>query len=93
MRTKIIAGTLGIAAAALAVYSYMILPDTVAVQIGVDGQVSNTMPKLFAVALPLVITLGGCGVTVFGKKESKGKGIVLSVVGIGVMIVTILFNR
>ncbi len=93
MKTKIIAGTLGIAAAALAVYSYMILPDTVAVQIGVDGQVSNTMPKLFAVALPLVITLGGCGVTVFGKKESKGKGIVLSVVGIGVMIVTILFNR
>ena len=93
MKTKIIAGTLGIAAAALAVYSYMILPDTVAVQIGVDGQVSNTMPKLFAVALPLVITLGGCGVTVFGKKESKGKGIVLSVVGIGVIIVTILFNR
>lgn len=93
MKTKIIAGTLGIAAAALAVYSYMILPDTVAVQIGVDGQVSNTMPKLFAVALPLVITLGGCGVTVFGKKETKGKGIVLSVVGIGVMIVTILFNR
>lgn len=93
MKTKIIAGTLGIAAAALAVYSYMILPDTVAVQIGVDGQVSNTMPKLFAVALPLVITLGGCGVTVFGKKETKVKGIVLSVVGIGVMIVTILFNR
>lgn len=93
MKTKIIAGTLGIAAAALAVYSYMILPDTVAVQIGVDGQVSNTMPKLFAVILPLVITLGGCGVTVFGKKESKVKGIVLSVVGIGVMIVTILFNR
>lgn len=93
MKTKIIAGTLGIAAAALAVYSYMILPDTVAVQIGVDGQVSNTMPKLLAVTLPLVITLGGCGVTVFGKKESKVKGIVLSVVGIGVMIVTILFNR
>lgn len=93
MKTKIIAVTLGIAAAALAVYSYMILPDTVAVQIGVDGQVSNTMPKLFAVALPLVITLGGCGVIVFGKKETKVKGIVLSVVGIGVMIVTILFNR
>lgn len=93
MKTKIIAVTLGIAAAALAVYSYIILPDTVAVQIGVDGQVSNTMPKLFAVALPLVITLGGCGVIVFGKKETKVKGIVLSVVGIGVMIVTILFNR
>ena len=93
MKTKIIAGIMGAAAAALAVYSYMILPETVAVQIGVDGQVSNTMPKLFAVVLPLVITLGGCGVMVFGNRESTVKGIVLSVAGIGIMIVTVLFNR
>ena len=93
MKTKIIAGIMGAAAAALAVYSYMILPETVAVQIGVDGQVSNTMPKMFAVVLPLVITLGGCGVMVFGKRESTVKGIVLSVAGIGIMIVTVLFNR
>lgn len=56
MKTKIIAGISGAVAAALAVYSYMTLPDTVAVQIGVDGQVSNTMPKLFAVALPIMQT-------------------------------------
>ena len=93
MKTKIIAGISGAVAAALAVYSYMALPDTVAVQIGVDGQVSKTMPKLFAVALPIMITLGGCCVTVFGKKESRVKGIVVSVVGIGIMIATILFNR
>ena len=54
---------------------------------------AGLMPKLFAVALPLVITIGGCGAAVFGKKESTVKGIVLAVVGIGIMIVTILFNR
>lgn len=93
MKTKTIAGILSIAAAGLAIYSHMALPQTVAVQIGVDGEVTNTMPKLFAVALPWVITIGGCGAAVFGKKESTVKGIVLAVVGIGIMIVTILFNR
>ena len=64
MKTKTIAGILSIAAAGLAIYSYMALPQTVAVQIGVDGEVTNTMPKLFAVALPWVITIGGCGAAV-----------------------------
>ena len=44
MKTKTIAGILSIAAAALAIYSYMALPQTVAVQIGLDGEVTNTMP-------------------------------------------------
>ncbi|NCC68416.1 MAG: DUF1648 domain-containing protein, partial [Clostridia bacterium] len=41
-----------VVSAALAVASYILLPDVVTVQLGVDGSASNTMPKLFAVLIP-----------------------------------------
>ena len=40
------------AAVALGVYCWLVLPATVAVQVGLDGQATNTMPKLLAVAIP-----------------------------------------
>ena len=36
----------------LAAISMMVLPDTVGVQIGFDGNISNTMPKFLAVLIP-----------------------------------------
>lgn len=79
-----------IAAIALGVCSWILLPDTVAVQVGFDGQVSNTMPKLLAVAVPLLIAAVGSVMTMSDK--SGKKGLVLALVGVAVMILSLVFN-
>ncbi|MGM9942154.1 MAG: DUF1648 domain-containing protein [Bulleidia sp.] len=76
----------------LAVISWFLLPDTPAVQIGVDGQITNTMPKLSAIALPVVISFSGTVIHLIGK-QSRSKGYALSLIGIVVLIVTLFFNR
>lgn len=76
----------------LAIAAWLLLPDTVAVQIGIDGQVSNTMPKLFAIAIPVIVSIGGIAVSLFNKKESRTKGYVLSLVGIGIMVFSLFIN-
>lgn len=75
----------------LSIVSWLLLPDTVAVQIGIDGQVSNTMPKLFAIAIPSIVSIGGIAVSL-NKKESRTKGYVLSLVGIGIMVFSLFIN-
>lgn len=79
-----------IAAIALGVCSWILLPDTVAVQVGFDGQVTNTMPKLLAVAVPLLIAAVGSVMTMADK--SGKKGLVLALVGVAVMILSLVFN-
>lgn len=72
----------------LAIVSWFFLPDVVAVQVGLDGQVTNTMPKLFAIMIPLIISIAG---SVTMTKENK-KGMVLSLIGILILIVSLIFN-
>ena len=48
----------------LAAISMMVLPDTVGVQIGLDGNISNTMPKFLAVLIPFIISVVGIAVMV-----------------------------
>lgn len=72
----------------LAIVSWFFLPDVVAVQVGLDGQVTNTMPKLFAIMIPLIISIAG---SVTMTKENK-KGMVLSFAGILILIVSLIFN-
>ena len=76
----------------LGVISWCLLPDVVAVQIGLDGQVSNTMPKIFAIIIPVAITIVGSIISV-KDDQSKSKGIILSLIGLVVMVLTLVFNR
>ena len=76
----------------LGVISWCLLPDVVAVQIGLDGQVSNTMPKIFAIIIPVTITIVGSIISV-KDDQSKSKGIILSLIGLAVMVLTLVFNR
>ncbi len=76
----------------LGVISWCLLPDVVAVQIGLDGQVSNTMPKIFAIIIPVAITIVGSIISV-KDDQSKSKGIILSLIGLAVMVLTLVFNR
>ena len=74
----------------LAAVGYVILPEVVAVQVGFDGSVANTMPKLLAIGLPLLITIVGSVINI--KEDDNRKGLILAVAGIVVMVITLLFN-
>ena len=78
------------AAIGLGVISWLLRPDVVAVQVGFDGQITNTLPKIPAVAIPLGVSLVGSVMNLTGQKEKKGY--ILSVAGIAVMVLSLLFN-
>ena len=69
------------------------LPEVVAVQVGFDGKVSNTMPKVLAVAIPFGVSVVGSVMHLTGKEEKIGKGFILSVAGIAIMVLSLLINR
>ena len=77
----------------LAICSWFLLPEIVAVQVGADGQVSNTMPKWLAIILPLGISVVGSVMNLNDKTEKNIKGFILAFVGIGIMIWSLFFNR
>ena len=90
MKKKLINILLVFAAIGLGVISWLLLPDVVAVQVGFDGQITNTMPKVPAVAIPLGVSLVGSVMNLTGQKDKKGY--ILSVAGIAVMVLSLLFN-
>ena len=71
----------------LAAVGYVILPEVVAVQVGFDGSVTNTMPKLLAIGLPTIV-----GSVINVKEDDNHKGLILAIAGIVVMVITLLFN-
>ena len=93
MKTKVISIILIAAAIGLGVVSWFLLPDVVAVQIGLDGQVSNTMPKALAVAVPMGISIAGSVMNLTGGDEKNSKGFLLSLVGLALMALSLLVNR
>ena len=83
-----------IIAIGLGICSWFLLPDVVTVQVGMDGQVTNTMPKLLAILIPpLGISAAGSFINLTDKKENSFKGFVLALVGIAAMLLTLFFNR
>ena len=77
----------------LGVISWLLLPDVVAVQVGIDGKISNTLPKVLAVAIPFVVSVVGSVMNLTGKEETNKKGYILSVAGIAIMVLSLLVNR
>lgn len=75
-----------------AVLSFILLPDTVATQIGTDDEVSSTMPKIPAVAVPLVMTAAGTLIALKGSGDSPKKGLILQIAGIVILAFTFFFN-
>ena len=91
MKKKINIGLIAVAVV-LSVVSWFLLPDTVVVQIGVDGQASNTMPKVFAVIVPLVISVIGSAMNLNDDTRQNYRGYVLSIVAIAVMVFSLIVN-
>ena len=95
MKKQTIIAIIGIVvSAALAVLSYILLPDTVAVQLGIDGSTSNTMPKLFAIIIPTALGIGGALSVLLSKNQNKNwqKSIIVSAVGIVVFVFMLAVN-
>ena len=93
MKKKIINIVLVIVAIGLGVISCVLLPDVVAVQVGFDGQITNTLPKLSAVAIPLAVSVVGSVMNLTNNEEKSIKGYVLSLIGIAIMVLFLHFNR
>ena len=93
MKTKVISSILIVAAIGLGVISWFLLPDVVAVQIGLDGQVSNTMPKALAVAVPMGISIVGSVMNLISRDGKNSRGFLLSLLGLTLMAVSLLVNR
>ena len=93
-KQKLIPIILIIVSAALAVISYIVLPETVIVQISVGGSPATTMPKLIAVLLPFALGAGGAvsGLSDAGEAKSQRKWLIISGVGILVFAVMLIVN-
>ena len=92
MRKKIVSMILIVIAIGLGVCSWFLLPEVVAVQVGMNGQATNTMPKLMAIVFPLGISAAGSIVNLANKEENSVKGFAVAFIGIAAMILTLFFN-
>ena len=92
---KILAAALFVVSAALAVVSWLLLPQTVAAQMTLSGETGTTLPKIFAVLLPLALGAGGAAAAFFNKDESgsAGRRFLLPAVGIFMQLFTLYMNR
>lgn len=94
MKRKYIGYGLMAAGIVLLIIGFVVLPDTVVVQVNFSGEASNTVNKLFGIGLPFLCT------EVFGfaytKQADDGKNqkyAVISAVGVLASLLTIVFNR
>lgn len=92
MNKKILLGIIIVISLGLGIYGYMVLPDMVTVQIDISGNPSNTYPKIFAVVLPTLLSIGG-GLGYYFSKEKEKKYLILSVIGFLISVITLIFNR
>ena len=51
------------------------------------------MPKMLAIIIPLAVSVVGSVMNLTGKEEKNKKGYILSIVGIAIMVVSLIFNR
>lgn len=91
-KEKLIGIILIVISITLAVLGYMMLPDTVVVQIGLDGKPGNTLPKLLAVLLPLGISLISTGLYMFSKTSNRTKNLIFAVIGILMAVFGFIVN-
>lgn len=88
---KKISVVLALVAVILAVGGWFILPSTVGVQIGLNGQVSRTFPKIIAVLFPVVLAGIGCASGI--RENDDYKSLFLPAVAIAVEIFMFVVNR
>ena len=76
----------------LTLVGWLILPDTLIIQIGANGQASNTLPKLPALLIPLALSCVFSGLYLGNVTGRRSRDLLLAVAGIGLSIVMIVVN-
>jgi len=91
MKRKVIAVLILAVGLAISIFGFVKLPESVVVQIDMEGKPSNYMPKSLAVIIPLALVTGGAFLMSKDNKNFK-KYLVVSIIGILVMIVILVAN-
>lgn len=76
----------------LTVVGFLILPEELTVQIGLDGQASNTLPKLPALLIPLAMSTVFSILYMRGTEDKKSRNLIVAVIGIGAAILMFVVN-
>ncbi|EFA90071.1 DUF1648 domain-containing protein [Peptoniphilus lacrimalis] len=92
MNKKILLVIIIVISLGLGIYGYKVLPDMVTVQIDISGNPSNIFPKILAVVSPILLSIGG-GLGYYFSKEKEKKYLILSVIGLLISVITLIFNR
>ena len=74
------------------IVGWLVLPDELVMQIGVDGRPSNIMPKLFGLLIPPAVGLLGAGIASSMEREKKIGGFLVLAVAVIVTIITFMWN-
>ncbi|MEB3025444.1 MULTISPECIES: DUF1648 domain-containing protein [unclassified Parvimonas] len=91
MNKKIIFGIVLLLSVGLAIYGYIVLPDVITVQIDLKGNPSNVESKLLGIGTTFAISV--IGAIFYYFSEEKGfKFLSISLIGIILSVITILFN-
>lgn len=75
----------------LGIAGYFLLPDSLAMQIGVSGRLQNYMPKVPALLLP--VALGAVGTVLTRSGEKKTAGLILAVLSPALEAIIFVMNR
>lgn len=85
----LISGILVLLAIGLYVLGIILLPETIGLQIQMDGSMGNFLSKYLGLLIPLAVTAGGA-VVYYNKEESKA--LFVSILGLGIYAVTFFMN-
>lgn len=89
---KMMIGALIIAiSAVIAVAGYLVLPEVMIVQIGIDGKASNTLPKIPALLLPFAISTISA-LLYMKEATSRPKNLVLALIGLAIAVFAFIMN-
>ncbi len=71
---------------------WFLLPDQLIMQIGMDGQPSNVMPKLFGLLIPPAVGLIGAGFASSQEQEKHPAGFITLAVAAAIIGFTFFMN-
>ena len=88
---SIMQGAAEITTLAVSVAGWFLLPDELVVQIGLDGQPSNVLPKPAGLLIPLGLGALGAFLACSGERR-RSSGWILLAAAFGVAVITLLWN-
>lgn len=77
--------------AIIAVAGYLVLPEVMLVQIGIDGKASNTLPKIPTLLLPFAISTISA-ILYIKEAASRPKYLFLAILGIALAVFAFIMN-